>query len=225
MFRNFFLTLSVIALTIEAQEIPDYKGDYTFTNSKFSMDGVRELITDDNGVRVLKFNAKFAMGKINIQSNFMEKNGKLIPEKYSVGVRWTVFKDNRTLSFDSKKNEVTASGKFEWTQKLPENGTVFDPLNVQIEIRKNVINNVQEFSMLMPDLKTGVIEKNNYRLIEDGTFEVAGKIYLCKVVERVRTQDDRTTRYFLAKELNHLIIKVEDQDTDGDTMLEMTKLY
>ena len=137
----------------------------------------------------------------------------------------TVFKDNRTLSFDSKKNEVTASGKFEWTQKLPENGTVFDPLNVQIEIRKNVINNVQEFSMLMPDLKTGVIEKNNYRLIEDGTFEVAGKIYLCKVVERVRTQDDRTTRYFLAKELNHLIIKVEDQDTDGDTMLEMTKLY
>ena len=79
--------------------------------------------------------------------------------------------------------------------------------------------------MLMPDLKTGVIEKNNYRLIEDGTFEVAGKIYLCKVVERVRTQDDRTTRYFLAKELNHLIIKVEDQDTDGDTMLEMTKLY
>ena len=43
MFRNFFLTLSVIALTIEAQEIPDYKGDYTFTNSKFSMDGVRAV--------------------------------------------------------------------------------------------------------------------------------------------------------------------------------------
>ena len=61
------------------------------------------------------------MGKINIQSNFIEKNGKLIPEKYTVGVRWTVLKDTRTLSFDSKKNELTAFGKYEWTQKLPEN--------------------------------------------------------------------------------------------------------
>ena len=214
-----------MAFTIQAQEIPDYKGDYTFTNSRFSMDGIRELITDDNGFRVLKFNAKFAMGKINIQSNFIEKNGKLLPEKYTVGVRWTVLKDTRTLSFDSKKNELTAFGKYEWTQKLPENATVFDPLNVQIEIRKNVINNVQEFSMLMPNLKTGAIERNSYRLIEDETFEVAGKIYLCKVVERVRSQEDRTTRYFLAAELNHLIIKFEDQDKDGDTMLEMTKLY
>jgi hypothetical protein len=38
-------------------------------------------------------------------------------------------------------------------------------------------------------------------------------------------QDDRTTRYFLAPELDYLIIKVEDEDEDGDTKLELKKLY
>ena len=35
----------------------------------------------------------------------------------------------------------------------------------------------------------------------------------------------RTTRYFLAPDIDYLIIKVEDEDQDGDTMLELKKLY
>jgi len=38
-------------------------------------------------------------------------------------------------------------------------------------------------------------------------------------------QDNITTRYFLAPDLDYLIIKVEDEDQDGDTMLELKKLY
>jgi hypothetical protein len=36
-------------------------------------------------------------------------------------------------------------------------------LNVQIQIRKNVIAGLQEFSLMLPDLKTGAIEANNYK--------------------------------------------------------------
>jgi nitrogen fixation protein len=50
-------------------------------------------------------------------------------------------------------------------------------------------------------------------------------VYPCIIVERIRLQDDRTTRYFLAPDLDYLIIKVEDEDQDGDTMLELKKLY
>ena len=106
---------------------------------------------------------------------------------------------------------------------LDEN--VFDPLNVQIQIRKNVIAGLKEFSLMLPDLKTGAIEANNYKVVDNGSFEVDGTIYPCIIVERIRLQDDRTTRYFLAPELDYLIIKVEDQDQDGDTMLELKKLY
>ena len=93
------------------------------------------------------------------------------------------------------------------------------------EIRKNVIAGMKKFSLMLPDLKSGAIEKNNYKIVENGKFEVEGINYQCIVVERIRLQDDRTTRYFLAPELDYLIIKVEDEDQDGDTSLELKKLY
>ena len=84
---------------------------------------------------------------------------------------------------------------------------------------------MKKFSLMLPDLKSGAIEKNNYKIVENGKFEVEGINYQCIVVERIRLQDDRTTRYFLAPELDYLIIKVEDEDQDGDTSLELKKLY
>jgi len=49
---------------------------------------------------------------------------------------------------------------------LIENENVFDPLNAQIQIRKNVIAGLMEFSLMLPDLKTGSIEANNYKLLK-----------------------------------------------------------
>ena len=65
---------------------------------------------------------------------------------------------------------LTSSGKFEWSQALLENENIFDPLNVQIQIRKNVIAGMNDFSLLLPDLKTGAIESNNYKVVGDGDF-------------------------------------------------------
>jgi hypothetical protein len=98
-------------------------------------------------------------------------------------------------------------------------------LNVQIQIRRNVIAGLKDFSLMLPDLKTGAIEANNYKVVDNGSFEVDGTDYPCIIVERIRLQDNRTTRYFLAPDLDYLIIKVEDEDQDGDTMLELKKLY
>ena len=129
------------------------------------------------------------------------------------------------MNFDQSSGTLTSKGKFEWSQALLENENIFDPLNVQIQIRKNVIAGLSSFSLMLPDLKTGAIESNNYKVVGDGAFEVDGTIYSCIIVERIRLQDDRTTRYFLAPDLDYLIIKVEDEDQDGDTMLELKKLY
>ena len=222
-FRILFL---FTAYDLAAQEIPDYKGEYTFTNSRVSMTGIRELISHEEvGKRTIQFNAKFPLGRIKIISDFSEKDNLITSSRYFVDVKWTLISDKRTLNFDQASGNLTSKGKFEWTQDLPGNENVFDPLNVQIQIRKNVIAGMNDFSLLLPDLKTGAIESNNYKVVDDGEFEVDGKIYPCIIVERIRLQDDRTTRYFLAPELNYLIIKVEDEDQDGDTSLELKKLY
>ena len=222
-FRILFL---FTAYDLAAQEIPDYKGEYVFTNSRVSMTGIRELITHEEvGKRTIQFNAKFPLGRIKIISDFSEKDNLIASNKYFVDVKWTLISDKRTLNFDQASGNLTSKGKFEWIQDLPGNENVFDPLNVQIQIRKNVIAGLSKFSLMLPDLKTGAIESNNYEIVNDGAFEVDGTVYSCIIVERIRLQDDRTTRYFLAPDLDYLIIKVEDEDQDGDTMLELKKLY
>ena len=226
MYKYFGILFILISINLAAQEIPDYKGEYVFTNSRVSMQGIRELIThNDEGKRTIQFNAKFPLGRIKIVSDFSEKNNLMTSTKYYVDVKWTLISDKRTLNFDQASGTLTSKGKFEWNQALIENENVFDPLNVQIQIRKNVIAGLMEFSLMLPDLKTGAIEANNYKVVDNGNFEVDGTNYPCIIVERIRLQDDRTTRYFLAPDLNYLIIKVEDQDQDGNTMLELKKLY
>jgi hypothetical protein len=226
MYKYFGILFILISSNLAAQEIPDYKGEYVFTNSRVSMQGIRELITHNNeGKRTIQFNAKFPLGRIKIVSDFSEQNNLMASTKYYVDVKWTLISDKRTLNFDQASGTLTSKGKFEWSQALIENENVFDPLNVQIQIRKNVIAGLMEFSLMLPDLKTGAIEANNYKVVDNGNFEVDGTNYPCIIVERIRLQDDRTTRYFLAPDLDYLIIKVEDQDQDGDTMLELKKLY
>tara|TARA_B100000530_G_scaffold329298_1_gene271125 strand:+ start:3713 stop:4393 length:681 start_codon:yes stop_codon:yes gene_type:complete len=226
MYKYLGIFFVLISGDLAAQEIPDYRGEYLFTNSRVSMQGIRELIThQEAGKRTIQFNAKFPLGRIKIISDFSEKNNLITSTKYFVDVKWTLISDKRTLNFDQTLETLTSKGKFEWSQALLKNENVFDPLNVQIQIRKNVIAGLKEFSLMLPDLKTGAIEANNYRVADNGVFQVDGTNYPCIIVERIRLQDNRTTRYFLAPDLDHLIVKVEDKDQDGDTMLELKKLY
>ena len=226
MYKYLGIFFVLISGDLAAQEIPDYRGEYLFTNSRVSMQGIRELIThQEAGKRTIQFNAKFPLGRIKIISDFSEKNNLITSTKYFVDVKWTLISDKRTLNFDQTLETLTSKGKYEWSQALLKNENVFDPLNVQIQIRKNVIAGLKEFSLMLPDLKTGAIEANNYRVVDNGVFQVDGTNYPCIIVERIRLQDNRTTRYFLAPDLDHLIVKVEDKDQDGDTMLELKKLY
>ena len=216
----------LISANLLAQDIPDYKGEYVFTNSKVSMRGIRELIThEEEGKRTIQFNAKFPLGRIKIISDFSEMNNLISSTQYYVDAKVLIRSDKRTLNYDQSSGTLTSKGKFEWSQTLLKDENVFDPLNVQIQIRKNVIAGLKDFSLMLPDLKTGAIEANNYKVVDNGSFEVDGTVYPCIIVERIRLQDNRTTRYFLAPDIDYLIIKVEDEDQDGDTMLELKKLY
>jgi hypothetical protein len=226
MYKYLGMLFVLISADLVAQEIPDYKGEYVFTNSKVSMRGIRELIThEEEGKRTIQFNAKFPLGRIKIISDFSEINNLISSTQYYVDAKVLIRSDKRTLTFDQSSGTLTSKGKFEWSQTLLKDENVFDPLNVQIQIRKNVIAGLKDFSLMLPDLKTGAIEANNYKVVDNGSFEVDGTVYPCIIVERIRLQDNRTTRYFLAPDIDYLIIKVEDEDQDGDTMLELKKLY
>jgi len=216
--------LALITLNVSGQMLPDYRAIYDFTNSDVSMEGVRELKTFDDGKRSLSFNAKFPLGKINIGSDFHESEDFISTNQYTVSAKWTIVKQERVLKFNRQAKTISASGKFEWVRDLPENLEIFDPLNAQIQIRKKVMQGEQTFSLLLPDIKTGEIESNRYKLNADAECLVGEEIYRCKVVQRDRPQENRVTTYFLSPELGYLIVRIEDQDKKGDTLLELKSL-
>ncbi|MDA9916540.1 DUF3108 domain-containing protein [Gammaproteobacteria bacterium] len=225
MYRSMSVLLAlIITLNVSGQIVPDYRAIYDFTNSDVSMEGVRELKTLKDGKRSLSFNAKFPLGKINIGSDFHESEDFISTNQYTVSAKWTIVKQERVLKFDRAEKTITASGKFEWVKDLPDNLEIFDPLNAQIQIRKKVMQGAQTFSLLLPEIKTGEIESNQYKLNPDADCLVGEKIYQCKVVQRERPQENRTTTYFLSPELGYLIVKIEDQDSKGDTLLELKSI-
>ena len=225
MFKSMSTLLALtIALNVSGQMLPDYRAIYDFTNSDVSMEGVRELKTLEDGKRSLSYNAKFPLGKINIGSDFHESEDFISTNRYTVSAKWTIVKQERVLKFDREEKTISASGKFEWVKDLPENLEIFDPLNAQIQIRKKVMQGAQTFSLLLPEIKTGEIESNQYKLNADEGCLVGEKIYQCKVVQRERPQENRTTTYFLSPELGYLIVKIEDQDKNGDTLLQLKNL-
>ena len=225
MFKSISTLLALtIALNISGQMLPDYRAIYDFTNSDVSMEGIRELKTLEDGKRSLSYNAKFPLGKIDIGSNFHESKDFILTNQYTVSAKWTIVKQKRILKFDREAKTMSASGKFKWVKDLPENLEIFDPLNAQIQIRKKVMQGAQTFSLLLPEIKTGEIESNQYKLNADADCLVGEKIYQCKVVQRERPQENRTTTYFLSPELGYLIVKIEDQDKNGDTLLQLKNL-
>ena len=72
MYKCLSLFFFLISNSLLAQEIIDYKAQYAFTNSKVTMEGIRELKTMPDGKRALTFNASNALGKIKISSEFRE---------------------------------------------------------------------------------------------------------------------------------------------------------
>ena len=225
MYRSMSVLLAlIITLNVSGQIVPDYRAIYDFTNSDVSMEGVRELKTLKDGKRSLSFNAKFPLGKINIGSDFHESEDFISTNQYTVSAKWTIVKQERVLKFDRAEKTISASGKFEWVKDLPDNLEIFDPLNAQIQIRKKVMQGAQTFSLLLPEIKTGEIESNQYKLNPDADCLVGEKIYQCKVVQRERPQENRITTYFLSPELGYLIVKIEDQDSKGDTLLELKSI-
>ena len=79
MYKYLGILFVLISYDLAAQEIPDYKGEYVFTNSRVSMKGIRELIThEEAGKRSIQFNAKFPLGRIKIISDLTSISDKLI---------------------------------------------------------------------------------------------------------------------------------------------------
>tara|TARA_B100000579_G_C22668954_1_gene774651 strand:- start:274 stop:981 length:708 start_codon:yes stop_codon:yes gene_type:complete len=223
-----FVLLSPISLN--GDEVADYKAEYLFETGDFSVTGIRELITDEeNEIARITFNAKTKIVKLFFESSFVINKGSIISKKYIANVRALLIKRNQSIIYDNINQNIKSSGQNKWDINYADDIDILDPLNAQVQMRLNVKDmheskEYNSFEIALQDIRNGNIEVNTYKFSRNDIYTFNEKNYESIVIKRVRDQDSRITEYHLVPELGYLIMEVLDTGAEATQTLKLQKI-
>ena len=223
-----FILLSPISLN--GDEVADYKAEYLFETGDFSVTGIRELITDEeNEISRITFNAKTKIVKLFFESSFVINKGSIVSKKYIANVRALLIKRNQSIIYDNINQNIKSSGQNKWDINYADDIDILDPLNAQVQMRLNVKDmheskEYNSFEIALQDIRNGNIEINTYKFSRNDLYTFNEKNYESIVIKRVRDQDSRITEYHLVPELGYLIMEVLDKGAEATQTLKLQKI-
>ena len=223
-----FILLSPISLN--GDEVADYKAEYLFETGDFSVTGIRELITDEeNEIARITFNAKTKIVKLFFESSFVINKGSIISKKYIANVRALLIKRNQSIIYDNINQNIKSSGQNKWDINYADDIDILDPLNAQVQMRLNVkgmheSKEYNSFEIALQDIRNGNIEINTYKFSRNDLYTFNEKNYESIVIKRVRDQDSRITEYHIVPDLGYLIMEVLDTGAEATQTLKLQKI-
>ena len=223
-----FILLSPISLN--GDEVADYKAEYLFETGDFSVTGIRELITDEeNEIARITFNAKTKIVKLFFESSFVINKGSIISKKYIANVRALLIKRNQSIIYDNINQNIKSSGQNKWDINYADDIDILDPLNAQVQMRLNVKDmheskEYNSFEIALQDIRNGNIEINTYKFSRNDLYTFNEKNYESIVIKRVRDQDSRITEYHIVPDLGYLIMEVLDTGAEATQTLKLQKI-
>ena len=223
-----FILLSPISLN--GDEVADYKAEYLFETGDFSVTGIRELITDEeNEIARITFNAKTKIVKLFFESSFVINKGSINSKKYIANVRALLIKRHQSIIYDNINQNIKSSGQNKWDINYADDIDILDPLNAQVQMRLNVKDmheskEYNSFEIALQDIRNGNIEVNTYKFSRNDIYTFNEKNYESIVIKRVRDQDSRITEYHLVPELGYLIMEVLDTGAEATQTLKLQKI-
>ena len=203
-------------------EVTPFKGEFLFKGPVLTLTTVREMNIDNNLGR-FTFSGKNAIGNLKISSTFSINNDELESLDYEFRARAAlIINRKQNLVFDEN---ITSSGDHDWVIAQDSvSNKILDPLTAQLALASKIAQGKEEVTLFLPNLKNGEIESNDFMLVQAESLIIDGIEYECAVVQRIRENDNRITRYWFAKSLDYLLIKTVDVDDNGTVEMTMTKL-
>jgi hypothetical protein len=203
-------------------EVTPFKGEFLFKGPVLTLTTLREMNIDNNLGR-FTFSGKNAIGNLKISSTFSINNDELESLDYEFRARAAlIINRKQKLVFDEN---ITSSGDYDWVIAQDSvSNKILDPLTAQLALASKIAQGKEEVTLFLPNLKNGEIESNDFILVQAESLVIDGIEYECAVVERIRENDNRITKYWFAKSLDYLLIKTVDVDDNGTVEMTMTKL-
>lgn len=221
MLYRLFLFISFMPLCTHAEVVP-FKAEFLFKGPVLTLTTLREISVDNNLGR-FTFSGKNAIGNLEISSTFSINDNELESLDYEFRARAAlIINRKQKLVFDEN---ITSSGDHDWViNKDSVSNKILDPLTAQLALSAKIAQGNQEVTLFLPNLKNGEIESNEFKLVQAESLVIDGIEYECAVVQRIRENDNRITKYWLAKSLDYLLVKTIDVDDNGTVEMTMRKL-
>ena len=128
----------------------------------------------------------------------------------------------QTIEYDFKNQKIASTGDVNWVVDFLGESTPLDPVSSGFQIRENVKKGLTNFDINLIKLDEGTIYKSSYTVIREEVLEIKDTKYPCIVLERIA--NERKALYYVAKTLDFILIKVEDDRKERIISIEAEKI-
>ena len=225
--NKYFLSiifLSLVTFLSASENIYEYKIRFKIKNV-ISLDGIKELTSKGNDTYNIVFTGKNRMlnAELNQEAEFKYLNSKVFPQYYSQKIKVPlrgVLK--QTIEYDFKNQKIASTGDVNWVIDFLGESTPLDPVSSGFQIRENVKKGLTNFDINLIKLDEGLIYKSSYSVVGEEVLEIKDTKYPCIVLERIA--NERKPLYYVAKTLDFILIKVEDDRKERMLSIEAEKI-
>jgi hypothetical protein len=225
--NKYFLSIvfiSFVTFLSSSENIYEYKIRFKIKNV-ISLDGIKELTSKGNDTYHIIFTGKNRMlnAELKQEAEFKYLNSKVFPKYYSQKIKVPlrgVLK--QTIEYDFKNQKIASTGDINWVVDFLGESTPLDPVSSGFQIRENVKKGLTNFDINLIKLDEGLIYKSSYSIIGEQVLEIKDTKYPCIILERIT--NNRKTHYYVAKTLDFILIKVEDDRKERMLSIEAEKI-
>jgi len=225
--NKYFLSIvfiSFVTFLSSSENIYEYKIRFKIKNV-ISLDGIKELTSKGNDTYHIIFTGKNRMlnAELNQEAEFKYLNSKVFPKYYSQKIKVPlrgVLK--QTIEYDFKNQKITSTGEVNWVVDFLGESIPLDPVSSGFQIRENVKKGLRNFEINLIKLDEGKIYKSYYSVVGEEVLEIKNTKYPCIVLER--TTNNRKSLYYVAKTLDFILIKVEDDRKERMLSIKAEKI-
>ncbi|MCW8194334.1 DUF3108 domain-containing protein [Proteobacteria bacterium 005FR1] len=208
-----FLPLSLVAKATIATPPKNFEAVYKAKYHGISVTATRSLRTAPDGSKVYEFEAESWIADLKETSVFRwSQNDRIVPIRYRYE-RTGLGRDREAvLDFDWATNTVINNVERKpWKMEVPL--LALDKLSYQLQIRADLINERPLLEYKIAD--GGRIKEYSFEVLGEEEIDTDAGRFKAVKVKRVRENEDRQTVFWMAKDWDYLIVRLQQVEDDG----------
>ncbi|PSJ44671.1 DUF3108 domain-containing protein [Zobellella taiwanensis] len=200
----------MVAAQVSARDIDQMRAEFTVSLNGDQTRGVNTLTIDRNREQ---YHVHFALSHwlldVDQKASFTWQDCTARPDTFNYKAKALGVTREERLVFDRQTDMVLYQDK-DGDQLLSTEGGVFDPVSFFFEARCDLMAGKQAFDY--PVLRNGEIKSTPFKVVGEEPLKTGIGTFDTLVVERDRGDSKRKTRFWVAPELDYLLVQISHEE-------------